>query len=383
VKPASIPLPRDLRLDFFRGLALLFIFIDHVPGNRLADFTLRNFGFSDSSELFVFIAAITAGLVYTSRGAGGFADANRRMFRRLTYLYAAHVVLLAAVALFAGGLSRTLRDPQFVNGLNVRPLLEQPAQVMPQVLALTFQPTFMNILPLYIVLLLPLPLILWIVRRRPIAALVLSFGLYLAARVGQGVLPTPFGVVWQFNPLAWQFLFVIGVVIGALSAKGALHIPRSPLMLGLSAGYLGWALWAGTDAWSYDGTSLAGPGLLRSMLFPVMDRVNLSLWRITHVLALAYLVTAMLRADSRVLGWRLSRALILCGQHSLALFSAGVVLSVAGWAAFIRFGAGTVAQVLVNVIGFAALMLLAWLLDLRSGRRTQADPSRQSMSINP
>lgn len=55
---------RDLRIDFFRGLALLFIFIDHVPDNVLARFTLRNFGFADAAEVFVLLAGFSAVLAY-------------------------------------------------------------------------------------------------------------------------------------------------------------------------------------------------------------------------------------------------------------------------------------------------------------------------------
>jgi OpgC protein len=41
---------RDARVDFFRGLALVFIFVDHIPGNALGHFTLRNFGFADAAD---------------------------------------------------------------------------------------------------------------------------------------------------------------------------------------------------------------------------------------------------------------------------------------------------------------------------------------------
>jgi hypothetical protein len=41
---------RDLRLDACRGLALWFIFIDHIPGNVFAWLTLRNYGFSDTTK---------------------------------------------------------------------------------------------------------------------------------------------------------------------------------------------------------------------------------------------------------------------------------------------------------------------------------------------
>ena len=57
VTPTVLPPgARDLRLDFFRGLALLCIFIDHIPENRIADFTIRVIGLSDASELFIFIS---------------------------------------------------------------------------------------------------------------------------------------------------------------------------------------------------------------------------------------------------------------------------------------------------------------------------------------
>ena len=43
---------RELRLDLFRGLALWLIFIDHLPPNLLTWFTIRNYGFSDATEIF-------------------------------------------------------------------------------------------------------------------------------------------------------------------------------------------------------------------------------------------------------------------------------------------------------------------------------------------
>ena len=55
---------RDARVDFFRGLALLFIFIDHIPGNSLAWLTLHNFGFADAGEIFVALAGYAAFLAY-------------------------------------------------------------------------------------------------------------------------------------------------------------------------------------------------------------------------------------------------------------------------------------------------------------------------------
>ena len=55
---------RDLRLDLFRGLALLFIFIDHIPNNVLSYITLHSIAFSDAAEVFVFISGYVAATVY-------------------------------------------------------------------------------------------------------------------------------------------------------------------------------------------------------------------------------------------------------------------------------------------------------------------------------
>src|SRR5262245_62216950 len=55
---------RDARIDFFRGLALIFIFIDHIPGNAFANVTLTNFGFADAAEIFVLLAGYAAFLAY-------------------------------------------------------------------------------------------------------------------------------------------------------------------------------------------------------------------------------------------------------------------------------------------------------------------------------
>src|SRR3989338_8354045 len=52
--------PRDLRLDVFRGLCLVMIFMNHIPGTVYEHLTSRNFGFSDAAEGFVFMSGMDA-----------------------------------------------------------------------------------------------------------------------------------------------------------------------------------------------------------------------------------------------------------------------------------------------------------------------------------
>src|SRR6202140_3532740 len=87
---------RDLRLDFFRGLALWFIFLDHIPNNIVSWITIRNYGFSDATEIFIFISGYTAAFVYgKAMHDRGFIVASARILRRAWQIYVAHIFLFA------------------------------------------------------------------------------------------------------------------------------------------------------------------------------------------------------------------------------------------------------------------------------------------------
>ena len=98
VPVAAAATGRDLRLDLFRGLALWLIFLDHVPNNIVAWFTIRNYGFSDATEIFIFISGYTAAFVYgRAMRTAGFVVATARVLKRAWQIYVAHVFLFAAL----------------------------------------------------------------------------------------------------------------------------------------------------------------------------------------------------------------------------------------------------------------------------------------------
>jgi hypothetical protein len=141
---------RDLRLDFFRGLALLFIFLDHIPDNYVNYLTLGNFVFSDAAELFVFISGYTAALVF-----GGVLQRQGIAFATAQVSYTA----------------QRFKNPMFVDEMNIANFLQEPHIAVVKALTLALQPSFLNILPLYIVLLLMLAAILPLLRRWPLHVL--------------------------------------------------------------------------------------------------------------------------------------------------------------------------------------------------------------------
>ena len=93
---APVSTERDLRLDLFRGIALWLIFLDHIPSNAVSWITIRNYGFSDATEIFVFISGYTAAFVYgRAMREHGFIVASARVLKRAWQIYVAHVFLFA------------------------------------------------------------------------------------------------------------------------------------------------------------------------------------------------------------------------------------------------------------------------------------------------
>src|SRR4051794_479474 len=86
--PVVVTTGRDLRLDLFRGLALWLIFLDHIPSNVVSWLTIRNYGFSDATEIFIFISGYTAAFVYgRAMDERGFVVATARILRRGWEIY--------------------------------------------------------------------------------------------------------------------------------------------------------------------------------------------------------------------------------------------------------------------------------------------------------
>src|SRR5713226_922899 len=94
VPSPAVPTQRDLRLALFRGLALWLIFLDHIPTNVVSWITIRYYGFSDATEIFIFISGYTAAYVYgRSMRERGILIASARVLRRAWQIYVAHIFL--------------------------------------------------------------------------------------------------------------------------------------------------------------------------------------------------------------------------------------------------------------------------------------------------
>src|ERR1700716_3263656 len=166
---------RDLRLDLFRGIALWLIFLDHIPSNVVSWITIRNYGFSDATEIFVFISGYTAAFVYgRAMRERGPVIAGARIYRRAWQIYVAHIFLFAIYLAEISYVATSFENPLYAEEMNILDFLKQPDQTIIQALLLKFRPVNMDVLPLYIVLLLLFPPILWLLQLQSTVALAAS-----------------------------------------------------------------------------------------------------------------------------------------------------------------------------------------------------------------
>ncbi len=93
----------------------------------------------------------------------------------------------------------SFENPLYAEEMDILDFLKQPDVTIIQALLLKFKPANMDVLPLYIVLLLLFPPILWLLLRRPTLALGASVVLYVA---GLAVRLEPAGL--SVRPLVLQ-----------------------------------------------------------------------------------------------------------------------------------------------------------------------------------
>ncbi|MFN4282817.1 MAG: OpgC family protein [Alphaproteobacteria bacterium] len=370
----AAPSARDLRIDFWRGAALLAIFVNHIPGNIFEPLTWRNFGLSDAAELFVFLAGFSAALAYFPKFLAG--DHWRQTWRSLSRaasLHVTHVVsLVACIALF-GIAADAFDDPSYLQMNNIGPVIDDPLAGVIGIATLGHQIGYFNILPMYVVMLAALPLIMLLARIDLMLPLFAATGLYVAANLAGWNLPHyPNDDHWFFNPLAWQLLFVIGFTLGAVARSGA-KIPFNSLIYWLAAAYLVASL---IIAVGYDYVVPAVPGVPSFLV--ALDKTNLSLPRLLHILALAYVVAHTPAVTRALTALRPDNAMVALGRNALPVFCTGSLLSMVGLLLRERYGSHALLDLAIVGAGFLLLVGLVRALDWS---RRQSRPSHARVSL--
>jgi len=370
---------RDDRFDFLRGLALLVIFIDHVPKNLFEAFTLHSVAFCDAAEVFFFISGYVAAMVYGRfMLKNGFVAATRKVWRRAGVVYSAQMLLLFAVLALVWVVLHVTGDQTFRYIFRIQWVFDAPlAYVLPS-LTMHYQPGYLDILPAYVVLLVLFPAVLWTMSRNVWLVLLPSFAIWLAAQVFGLSFWTTSGERWFFNPFAWQFLFVIGAVFGHPSMQGKFGFLKSPWLLRASVV----VVVPVAVIQIYD--TLYHYGWLTTTLRPetmMLDKPSLGTLRLVSFFALA-LITRRLLPESGVLSAsRWTMPIIRCGRFSLQVFTFGALLSSFTAVSWVLTNSNVTVQTAAAIAGVAAqLMFGAWLVRRREAadakRRDEIEPPR-------
>lgn len=348
-------------IDFWRGVALLMIFINHIPGNAIGQITLRNYAISDAAELFVFLAGYS--LSYATGGPlypEPYARTFFRLISRAIELYRAQLVItMLALALLAS-MAIVRNNPLFLEWHNAASAFYDPIRTAIGIVLLTHQLGYFNILPLYIVLLLFAPLMVVLTRWRWWSVLLVSFAIYgFALTTGASLPHWPAEERWYFNPLSWQVLLVLGFLSAELCRSSERFnqiitrlMPLAWILCALGAFITLNRLWP-------DPMRVPEPKLL--FLF---DKTYLSPVRIVSLLAIAVAFQTVFKYIERPLGPFTS---LMCayGRNSLAVFCVGSLLSLIGQVVRAIFPESFLLDCVTVLCGVCLMGFTAWFVEWR------------------
>lgn len=357
------PRPRIDGIDFWRGFALLSIFINHAPDNILGYMTHRNFGFSDAAELFVFLSGVSVALAYGLRFLDGqVLESMRALGRRIFTLYWVQILISLLALGFLIASSNILDDDDLMDDEDRDTVLGTPLRGIAAIFGLTHQLAFFNILPLYIVLLLATPVLLALARRDRRLMLLASAAIYLSARAFGLNIPTwPVDGAWFFNPFAWQLVFAIGLNIGIGLREGGMA--RDARLFAVSLVFVVASAFIVTNGLGFM------PDLWdRARETLDITKTDLGLLRLVHFLALAYAVhyCGLTRLLARTPAFK---PLCVIGRHSLPVFAIGSLLSTVDQVVIDSYAPAVLWTITILAAGIALQYLVAHVLATRAQSR--------------
>jgi hypothetical protein len=349
-------------VDFWRGFALVSIFINHIPGIWYERLTHRNVSISDSAELFVFLAGWSLGLLV--RGRPELVSAPRlvaRLGARALKIYAAQILICSLALALLAVTAYLLDNPLILEWNNAAAFFQDPARTQIGLVLLTHQLGYFDILPLYVVLMLAAPAVALVDRFAKRALLPGSLALYFASLAVPFTAPTwPVSGQWFFNPFTWQAIFILGFALSRDEGVGrfarhhltAIRLVSLPLVL-----VTGVMVWFNFFP---DPIQLPEPKLFflngKSFLTPI---------RLVQFLALA---AVFCKAFPVIAPWigPVTEYMSTLGRNSLNVFCVGSLLSLIGQILRLLYTGSFLIDTIVVGVGAALLWFTAWVSEWRN-----------------
>jgi hypothetical protein len=388
----SRPLPdllgatrRDLRIDVLRGLAIVFVVVNHIDVPSLFHvFSQEALGPISGAELFVALSGVVVGMAYRSRALRGVRnEALEPLWRRAwkLYLVTLAVVVVAWLVQFLPGINGSVLTTwteenadgtatvwDLYAGIADGLTWPIPGPVLGELLTLQLGPPQFNVMGLYVVLLLAAPVVLAALKRgRTGAVLAGSLGLYVAYQIS-GTTVTTAVFESPFPLLAWQVLFVLGLAAGfhrealmsrARTAAGGAVLGASALISVLGLFFVWNSPWRSWEKGEL-GVSL---GLIPedafgSMYTALFERPTLDPGRLVYVLATVITLYAALTVLRRPVERFVVPVLAPLGRATLYVF----VLQVFFVALVASLPLPTTGTVLWGTLIHAMVLTALWLM---------------------
>ena len=366
---------RDLRIDACRGIALWWIFLDHIPDNIGSWLTPRNYGFSDAAEIFMFVSGVTCALAYgKALRCEGRTGLIGRTLRRSWDIYVAFLLLTLASAI----LIHLVGDDRSADASNTRILLDQPGATLTRAAILQYRPVNTDVLPIFVLLHLLFAPLLWLLLRMPNLTLGASLALYVLVHVFGWTVPAWPSSHWAFNPIAWQLLVVLGAWWMIHGDKVQPWVRSRPALV-LAVPYLLFSLVIALS-WRIKPLEALIPQALTQLHSP-SDKSNLDPLRLLHFLAVTVVAAWLLPRNWRMLKTPVMRSAIRCGQNSLPIYCLGVLLAFTSHMTLLNISSGLAMQIALSIGGIVAMIVSATLLSLihaKPGQRPAKNSSRLS-----
>lgn len=376
---------RDLRLDFFRGIAMFIILIAHTPGNFLTSWIPARWGFSDATEIFVFCSGMASAIAFGGafQRAGWVLGTSRVIFR-VWQVYWAHVGLFfATLALTVYLTELDITGRNYWGQLNLWMMFVESdkwdnSNILLSFMTLRYVPNYFDILPMYMIVLLIMPIIMLLARVNLwLVAVFVGFvwimgQTALLRSVGLGAYHFEFPAepwtdrTWFFNPFGWQLIFFTGFAFmrGWISKP-----PVTPLLIGIATFIVIANIPLSNIGVREFGFDWAKDW--RATYKPLIDKSDFGILRYVHFLALAYLAwvlagdkgSRLMATGTGILSrlWTRILAIILkVGQQSLAVFVVSMFTARLMGFAMDVMGRDTVTTLLVNAMGGCVLIVVAY-----------------------
>lgn len=334
-----------------RGVALLFIYVDHVANSGLLELTPRRWQVCDFAEVFLFVSGYAAALRYgpLMREKGWWAGQRKALLRSWT-LYRAYLAMFILTLLTVYVcLQWGIRQP----AAGLEAFFQAPQSYLLRALCFDYAPSFFSIFPLYCILMLAVPALTVGVARRPWTTLAGSIAVYAVTHWLQ--MPRELwkmtGQAWDFDPFSWQLVFVFGMLATRFAWPRFVN-PRWMRLLAVLTILAMAAFWL----LHLHGPRISAPGIGKTHLGP-LRLVNFAAWLI--------LAQGWLARVPR------PRWLLACGRNSLLIFCAGSWLAIATSLLISAFP-GLLSQTLLPLAGVALLAAIARFVP----RRRPSQPPR-------